>query len=73
MLLACFAEVCTAIRHLPMKAISYFESSSLTEHAGLTRRAVSRPLVKGNGDAGNEGAMKVEILAGSLVASIAHA
>lgn len=37
-------------------AISYLESSSLTAHAGLTRRRVSRPLVKGNEDAGYEGA-----------------
>ena len=37
-------------------SISYLESSSLTAHAGLTRRRVSRPLVKGNEDAGYEGA-----------------
>ena len=44
-------------------AISYLESSSLTAHAGLTWRAVSRPLVKGNEDAGYEGG-HIAILAG---------
>ena len=40
--------------------ISYLESSSLTAHAGLTRLAVSQPLVKGNEDAEYEGVYGIE-------------
>ena len=40
--------------------ISNLESSSLTAHAGLTRLAVSQPLVKGNEDAGYEGVYGIE-------------
>ena len=47
-----------ALRFDTARAISYLESSSLTAHAGLTRRAVSRPLVKGNEVAGYEGAAR---------------
>ena len=46
-----------------LDTISYLGSSSVTAHAGLTRRAtaVSRPLVKGNEDAGYEGGLDIEL------------
>ena len=42
-----------------MAAVTSCENTPLTAHAGLTRRVVSRPLVKGNEDAGYKGEQNV--------------